>query len=96
MIYKDESGFFPESSYTPCVSGDLQCFFDLDGRMYACNGTWEDGLNYFETGFEKAWNYLKDRKCISCRCIGMTELHTLLSLNLSNFVNAAVSVMKKI
>jgi MoaA/NifB/PqqE/SkfB family radical SAM enzyme len=85
VLYSDEASLYPRDSYIPCLSGDLQCFYDVDGRIYACNGTWEEGLNAHEVGFKKAWDYLADRKCIACKCMGMSELHLLLGLN-SRFI----------
>ena len=94
LIYKDEASKYPKGSYVPCVSGDLQCFFDVDGRIYACNGTWDDGLSYNEVGFKKAWNYLKDRKCVGCKCIGMTELHSLLDLYPESIINGVKNILR--
>ena len=94
LIYKDEETKYPANTYVPCVSGDLQCFFDVDGRIYSCNGTWEDGLNYYDVGFKKAWDYLENRKCVSCRCIGMTELHLLLSLSTASIVHGVKHIFK--
>ena len=96
LIYASEKNKYEKGSYVPCVSGDLQCFFDLDGRIYACNGTWENGLNYFETGFKKAWDYLENRDCCSCRCIGMVELHTLLSLYPETFINGIKNILRHV
>ena len=94
LIYKDEASKYPKGSYVPCVSGDLQCFFDVDGRIYACNGTWDDGFSYNEVGFKKAWNYLKDRKCVGCKCIGMTELHSLLDLYPESIINGVKNILR--
>jgi MoaA/NifB/PqqE/SkfB family radical SAM enzyme len=98
LIFQDEKQKYPARSFVSCLSGDLQCFLDIDGRMYACNGTWDDGINYHEVGFQKAWDYLAKRKCVACRCIGMTGLHSLLDLSpsfiASNLNNAPL--IKKI
>jgi MoaA/NifB/PqqE/SkfB family radical SAM enzyme len=84
---------FPQDRWVKCLSGDLQCFIDLDGRVYACNGTWEHGLNYREVGLRKAWDYLKDRACVSCRTIGLAELHLLLGLNVRSIFHAAKNLL---
>jgi len=81
-IYRDEASKFPHYSYVPCLSGDLLGFLDIDGRLYSCNGTWEHGLNYYDVGLKKAWDYLGTRTCVSCNCIGMIKLHSLFRLDL--------------
>ncbi|MCG8429818.1 MAG: radical SAM protein, partial [Candidatus Omnitrophica bacterium] len=50
IMRRDEAHTFPADTYVRCLSGDIQCFLDIDGRMYACNGTWGDGLNVNEVG----------------------------------------------
>lgn len=95
IMYKDERSCYPKNSYVPCVSGDLLCFLDVDGRVYACNGTWEDGLNAYEVGFNKAWDYCAQKKCISCRCMGMIEFHLLMGLNLKSIINTVKSCVFK-
>jgi hypothetical protein len=94
IIYTEEKGKYPKGSYVPCVSGDLHYYFDLDGRMYACNGTWDDGLNYFEVGFDTAWDYLKKRKCHSCQCIGYVEMHSLLGLYPESILHGLKSMLR--
>ena len=93
LIYRDESSKYPKDSYIPCLSGDLTCFYDLDGRMYSCPRTWDDGLNSKEVGFQKAWDYLANRKCISCKCIGAVELHMLLGLHPQSLIHSLKNVL---
>ena len=94
LIYTEEKDKYNKKDYVKCVSGDLQMFFDVDGRMYACNGTWENGLSYFDVGFDKAWDYLKERKCVSCKCIGMVELHTLLDLHVNSIFSGIKNILR--
>ncbi len=94
LIFTEEKDKYTQDTYVPCMSGDLQYFFDLDGRMYACNGTWDDGLNYFEVGFDKAWDYLKKRDCCSCQCIGFVELHSLLGLYPSSILHGLTNILR--
>ena len=93
LILRDEKAKYPKRTYVPCLSGDLECFCDLDGRIYACPGTWEDGLNSNEVGFQKAWDYLANRKCIACKCIGATQLHMVLGLQSKSIVHAIKNVV---
>jgi MoaA/NifB/PqqE/SkfB family radical SAM enzyme len=94
LIYRDESSKYPKDSYIPCLSGDLTCFYDLDGRMYSCPRTWDDGLNSNEVGFQKAWDYLAERRCVSCKCIGAVELHMLLGLYPQLLIHSLENVWK--
>jgi MoaA/NifB/PqqE/SkfB family radical SAM enzyme len=92
-IYKEEMSKYPKNSFVPCLSGDIECFYDLDGRLYACPGTWEDGLNCNEVGFKKAWDYLANRRCIACKCIGATQLHMAFSLSPRSMFHAIKNVI---
>jgi MoaA/NifB/PqqE/SkfB family radical SAM enzyme len=92
LIYRDEASKYPKNSYVPCLSGDLLCFYDLDGRVYSCPGTWDDGLNCNEVGFKKAWDYLAKRKCISCKCIGAVEQHLLTGLHPQSLIHSLKNV----
>ena len=50
-----------------CQFGHRSCYIDADGMMYACSTQWKIGLNYFEHGFDKCWDYLeKNLKCVTC------------------------------
>jgi MoaA/NifB/PqqE/SkfB family radical SAM enzyme len=56
--------------YVPCQYGRLSCYIDADGMVYACSTQWKIGLNYFEHGFDKCWDYLqKNLKCGTCDTI---------------------------
>jgi len=92
-IPKNQAFRFSKNSYVNCVSGDLQCFYDADGKIYACNGTWDKGLDLKKVGFMKAWDYLKERDCVSCRCMGMADLHLLLGLNIKSVFYGVKSVL---
>jgi AdoMet-dependent heme synthase len=93
IIYRNESRKYSKDDYLKCLSGDLTCFADLDGKLYSCPRTWNDGLNYHEVGFKKAWNYLAKRKCISCKCIGSYQLHLFLGLDIKSLAHAFLSVL---
>jgi len=93
IIYRKESKNYPADSFVKCLSGDLTCFLDLDGKLYSCPRTWNDGLNYREVGFKKAWDYLAKRKCLSCKCIGAYQLHLFLGLDLKSLIHAIRSVI---
>jgi len=93
LIYKDEASKYPKNSYVRCLTGDLECFYDIGGQLYACPGTWDDGLNCNEVGFEKAWNHLANRKCISCRCLGQTQLNMVLGLRLQSIMHGLKNVI---
>jgi MoaA/NifB/PqqE/SkfB family radical SAM enzyme len=94
IIYNNERAKYSKKDYVPCLSGDLLGFFDVDGGIYACNGTWGDGLNYHEVGFKKAWDYLAHRECAGCRCIGMTSLHGIFGMSGKSVIHALLSVAK--
>lgn len=94
VIYKDERGNYNPRKYVSCLSGDLLGFLDLSGELYACNGTWGSGLNYHEAGFERAWDYLSQRDCVSCRCVGMTSLNNIFGLSGHAILNAFLNVAK--
>jgi MoaA/NifB/PqqE/SkfB family radical SAM enzyme len=94
VIYDKERASYDKKAYVPCLSGDLLCFYDLDGRIYACNGTWGDGLNCNEVGFKKAWDYLSQRKCVGCRCVGMTSLHSIFGLSWKSIIHSLLNVAK--
>lgn len=93
LIYQEEVSKYPRNSYMPCVYGSLDCFCDLDGRVYSCPGTWNDGLNSNEVGFQKAWDYLADRKCIACRCMSAVQLKMVLSLQIKSLIYGLKSVL---
>lgn len=84
LLYKEERSSYPRDSYVPCVCGDLDCFYDLDGRVYSCPGTWNDGLNADEVGFQKAWEYLAQRKCTACRCMSAVQLKMVMGLEMKS------------
>lgn len=69
-----------KGKFTPCSSGDLLCFYDITGQVYACNGTWNDGRNAKEIGWDAAWDHLKNKKCVGCKCMGETDLHKMFTL----------------
>ena len=94
VIHHAECTQYDQKKYVPCLSGDLLCFLDLDGRIYACNGTWGNGLNYHEVGFKKAWDFLADKECVGCKCIGMTSLHGIFGLSRQSLLHAFMSVAK--
>lgn len=93
IIYKEEARKYPASSFVKCLSGDLTCFLDLDGKLYSCPRTWNDGLNSRQVGLKKAWDYLEKRKCASCKCIGAYQLHLFLGLDPKSLVQAVTSVL---
>lgn len=93
IIYQNEARKYPVDSFVKCLSGDLFCFLDLDGKLYSCPRTWNDGLNYREVGFKKAWDYLAKRKCFSCKCIGAYQLHLFLGLDPKSLIHAIRSVI---
>lgn len=93
LIFRDETSKYPKNTFVPCLLGDLECMCDLDGKIYACPGTWEDGLNSNEVGFQKAWDYLANRKCAACRCISATELHMVLGLQPNSLLDAFKNVL---
>lgn len=94
VIRKTECANFDKKAYVPCLSGDLLCFFDLDGGVYACNGTWGDGLNYNKVGFKKAWDYLAEKNCVACKCIGMTSLNSIFGLSKKSIMQAVLNVAR--
>jgi len=93
LIYKDEASKYPKNSFVPCVAGELECFYDMDGQLYSCPGTWNNGLNCNEVGFQKAWDYLSTRKCAGCKCIGATELNMVLGLHPQSIIHGIKSVL---
>ena len=93
IIYKNEVKKYPKGSFVKCLSGDLTCFLDLDGKLYSCPRTWDDGLNYREIGFKKAWDYLAERKCFSCKCIGSCQLDLFFGLDSKSLTHAVHSVI---
>lgn len=93
VIYQNEAKKYPADSFIKCLCGDLTCFLDLDGKLYSCPRTWNDGLNYREVGFKKAWDYLAKKECLSCRCIGYYQLNLFLGLDPKSLIHAALSVI---
>ena len=56
--------------FVRCQFGHKSCYIDADGMMYACSWQWGLGINYFEHGFEKCWQYLEDNlKCVTCNTV---------------------------
>jgi MoaA/NifB/PqqE/SkfB family radical SAM enzyme len=92
IIYKEEASEYP--SMVSCTGGDLNCFYDLDGRVYSCNGTWDDGLNVNEVGFDKAWDYLKNRKCHVCKCVGYIQQNLMSRLDPREFLHGIFEVFR--
>ncbi len=56
--------------FVRCQFGHRSCYIDADGMMYACSWQWGLGMNYFEHGFEKCWQYLEDNlSCVTCNTV---------------------------
>jgi MoaA/NifB/PqqE/SkfB family radical SAM enzyme len=56
--------------YVRCQFGHRSCYIDADGMMYACSWQWGLGMNYFEHGFDKCWQYLEDNlTCVTCNTV---------------------------
>ncbi|GAB4353635.1 MAG: radical SAM protein [Candidatus Abyssubacteria bacterium] len=94
VMYKEEVSKYNRDLFVPCLAGDLHCFFDLDGSFYACNGTWNDGLNANEVGMKKAWDYLAGKKCISCKCIGIVQTNLLFGLRPADIAHGVRHLVK--
>ncbi|MFH1868388.1 MAG: radical SAM protein [Candidatus Omnitrophota bacterium] len=71
FVYNLSDKWPPEAnSYVRCQYGHLSCYIDADGMMYACSTQWKIGLNYFDEGFERCWDYLqKHLSCVTCNTI---------------------------
>ncbi len=55
------------SVHDHCDNGYYSCFLDPDGMVYACPTLWKMGLNYFEVGAKRSWEYLHENiKCVEC------------------------------
>lgn len=66
----------------PCFAGDTYCLIDSKGDVYPCavlSGQVK-ALNFIETGFEAAWNFLPGIRCRACSFCFQTELNLLFSL----------------
>ncbi|MFQ5680881.1 MAG: radical SAM protein [Candidatus Omnitrophota bacterium] len=74
----------------PCRLGRLYGFIDVDGGMYPCTKLWKQGINYFQHGFDRAWDYLGGLTCVSCREMSSNELSLILSGNLRAILNGIV------
>lgn len=95
IMHKEESYQFSQKrDYYKCRCGDLQCFVDIDGGVYSCSARWFKGKNIFKDGFAAAWDYLKNRECVACRCLGMTEASLLLNLSLKWFFQALTNTIR--
>lgn len=93
IIYKNEASKY--KNYMPCYYPELTCTLDLDGKLYSCHGSWDEGLNINEVGVEEAHKYLLDKKeCISCKCIGIIELNLFLTLSMKNLLNTLVNTRR--
>ena len=62
---------------------------DTDGCVYSCTGRWKMGINCFEHGFKKAWEYIGEHtSCVTCMHLGYIELSMLLNLDSRIILNA--------
>ncbi len=91
-IYEDYKELKETANFKPipCQLGRLYAFIDIDGGMYPCTKLWKHGINYFEHGFQKAWDYLGGLKCLSCREMSSNELSLILSGDIMTLVNGIV------
>lgn len=88
IIYPEDLKSF-NGRLTRCQQTITSCIVDTDGRVSPCTGKWGEGLNSFEEGFKKAWDYLGDNiKCITCLHLGYIELSKFLSLDYTTLINA--------
>lgn len=67
-----------------CWAGKLYCNVDTDGSVYPCSLLVEKmkALNYLDTGFKKAFDYIQEVPCRACNASCFTEYNYLYSLNL--------------
>lgn len=75
-------------SFYPCLLGERSCMVDVDGKVYSCPERWKEGLSLFDVGFDKAWDYLKNKNCLACRILGSTEQSLTLDLHPIALFNA--------
>lgn len=75
--------------FTRCQQTITSCIIDTDGTVSSCTGRWGEGLNCFEHGFKKAWDYLgENTKCLTCLHLGYIELSKFITLDRATLSNA--------
>lgn len=81
ILYKEDKALIEQAKFKviPCQLGRLYAFIDVDGNMYPCTKLWKHGINYFEHGFQKAWDYLGGLTCVSCREMSSNDLSLILA-----------------
>lgn len=87
-IFKKDLPQAPGGSYYPCQLGRNQCFINTNGEVYPCTKKWGHGLNLYEVGFKRAWDYLEDLDCVACKELGTIEQSVITNLNPGAVLNA--------
>lgn len=79
--------------YTRCQQTLTSCIIDTDGTVSSCTGRWGEGLNCFDLGFKKAWDYIgKNTKCVTCMHLGYIELSKFISFDPATMKGALVNM----
>ena len=73
IIYGDESKI--PNGHKKCMAGITNCFIDSDGKMYICIPNWGKGIDVYEHGVKKAYEYMVNkRKEIGCQiCYNLAQ-----------------------
>lgn len=77
-----------------CWAGRISCVVNMDGTVVPCNNLTKDGyvLNGFDTGFERAFNEMRDYGCTGCWTNCYQENNCIMNLS----PNAIVSAMYRL
>jgi len=75
--------------FTRCQQTITSCIIDTDGTVSPCTGKWGEGINCFEHGFKKAWEYLgNNTRCVTCLHLGYIELSKFIQVDGATIINA--------
>lgn len=79
IIYKGEKC---HSLSWSCYSGRFWCQIDADGKVYPCCAMFKnfDGLDFREVGFDRAFEHLRTRQCVTCAYLSNNEFNQLITL----------------
>ncbi|MEW6295026.1 MAG: radical SAM protein [Candidatus Diapherotrites archaeon] len=92
MQYLKHLLYWPDSSKAiKCLAGRQFCHIDSNEDIFPCFNSMEkfNALNFFENGFEKAFEKLSGLNCGSCLSANCMEYNFIGSMNLGALMNLA-------
>jgi len=90
MHYLNHLLYWPDSiKTTKCLAGRQFCHIDSNGDIFPCFNSMEEfkALNFFENGFEKAFENLSGLNCSSCLSANCMEYNFIGSMNFGALMN---------